>query len=107
MLTVRKIDDTRPSMACGVTVWRKVIEVMVHTMGPARSAVGQKAERDRQQQERNGLRGSKHADLARPGTEQQHRNNGRGGKAQLLGRLGRQVGAHQKSERSGKRYGHG
>ena len=47
------------------------------------------------------------ADLARPGTEQQHRNNGRGGKAQLLGRLGRQVGAHQKSERSGKRYGHG
>ena len=67
----------------------------------------QAAPASRQQQERNGLRGREHADLARPGAEQQHRNNGCGGKAQLLGRLGRQVGARQKFELSGKRYGHG
>src|ERR1700712_4440017 len=33
--TARKIDDTRPSIAEGVTVWRKVVDVIVHRIGPA------------------------------------------------------------------------
>jgi hypothetical protein len=27
--------DTRPSMAAGVTTWRKVVELMTHKTGPA------------------------------------------------------------------------
>ena len=34
MFTVRKIDDTRPSRACGVTVCRSVVELIVHRIGP-------------------------------------------------------------------------
>src|SRR5204862_2684459 len=52
VLTVRNTDDTRPSIACGVTLWRSVVEVMVQMMGPtpnrknanaARSPVGRKS----------------------------------------------------------------
>ena len=34
-LTVTTIALTRPISAAGVTVWRKVVEVMVHKIGPA------------------------------------------------------------------------
>ena len=33
-LTVRKTEETRPSMAWGVTCWRKVVVLMDQTMGP-------------------------------------------------------------------------
>ena len=34
VLTTMLMDVTRPIMARGVTVWRKVVEVMVQMMGP-------------------------------------------------------------------------
>ncbi len=34
VFTVRKIADTRPSMAPGVTVWRNVVEVITQIIGP-------------------------------------------------------------------------
>ncbi len=35
MFTVRKIADTWPSTACGVTVWRSVVEAIDQMIGPA------------------------------------------------------------------------
>ena len=35
VLETMMIDVTRPIMARGVTVWRKVVEVMTHRIGPA------------------------------------------------------------------------
>ena len=32
---MRNTEPTRPSIACGVMLWRSVVVLMVHTMGPA------------------------------------------------------------------------
>jgi hypothetical protein len=68
----------------------------------ARSPVSQQAQRHGQEQKRQRLDGGQQTDFTGPGLEQEHRHDGHSGQAQLLGRLGQQIGPSQTAKRGGQ-----